>query len=395
MATIAVPNVRCLAVSKDGRWIAAGTELGDVFVWDSKTYEQVFSHKEGYDVNGVDFSPDSTRLAIASDNCTASVWDVATRKRVVAPLHHEDLVIAAKYSPQGDRIATATDEAVRVYDSNDGRLLVLIPAAVTPLYNTGLFWLNNQLFIVSDGKINQVEASTGSAVSEWPVLDTKNYYSCIALPQHGEFIAYATKRTVTFWDTPTHLHLGLIQHTRDRCSIALSSDDRFLAIGGKDGEITINNLSRINEPKIHINDAVLNSWDHDQLANAEALLTQEITESRDPGHHVLASRALVRAHLRHWEAAIVDATKSINIRPTVIGYIAKSIALVGNGERHEAYRACDIAFEHFHSTHVSFLLLIKVCPIHSNMAAPSAAHIAQAIIVFMAGEHNDCDITLK
>lgn len=33
---------RCL---KDGRWIAAGTEKGQVFVWDAETYEQVFSHK--------------------------------------------------------------------------------------------------------------------------------------------------------------------------------------------------------------------------------------------------------------------------------------------------------------------------------------------------------------
>ena len=54
-------------------------------------------------------------------------------------------------------------------------------------------------------------------------------------------------------------------------------------------------------------------------------------------------------------------TKAIEIQPSVIGYIAKSVALVGNGERHEGYRACDIAFERFHSSHVSFLLLVKVC----------------------------------
>ena len=52
--------------------------------------------------------------------------------------------------------------------------------------------------------------------------------------------------------------------------------------------------------------------------------------------------------------------KSIKIQPSVIGYIAKSIALVGKGEKHAGYRTCDIAFEHFHSTHVSFLLLFKV-----------------------------------
>ena len=60
-------------------------------------------------------------------------------------------------------------------------------------------------------------------------------------------------------------------------------------------------------------------------------------------------------------------TKSIRIQPSIIGYIAKSVALVGKGEKYDGYRACDIAFERFHSTHVSFLLLIKVC----NPCTPS------------------------
>ena len=85
----------------------------------------------------------------------------------------------------------------------------------------------------------------------------------------------------------------------------------------------------------------------------------------------------MRARLRQWDAAIADATqvfdyllshvltliyiKSIKIQPSVLGYIAKSVALVGNGEKYKAYRTCDIAFQRLHSTHVAFLLLIKVC----------------------------------
>ena len=131
----------------------------------------------------------------------------------------------------------------------------------------------------------------------------------------------------------------------------------------------------LQEPDIQIVDAALHSWKHNQLANAEELLTATILESRQ-SHDALASRALVRARLRQWDAAITDATevfvallsralsliyiKSINIQPSLIGYIAKGVALVGNGEKHKAYRACDIALERFHSTHVTFLLLIKV-----------------------------------
>ena len=109
------------------------------------------------------------------------------------------------------------------------------------------------------------------------------------------------------------------------------------------------------------------------------LLTTAITESHNPNHHVLASRALVRARLRQWEAALADAeqvlvalfshiltltsiyTKAIGIQPSVIGYIARSLALVGNGERDKGYCACDIASEIVPSSHATFLLLVRVC----------------------------------
>ncbi|KAF8546584.1 hypothetical protein OG21DRAFT_1491063 [Imleria badia] len=382
-AIIGASAVQCLAASKDGRWIAAGTYQGEMFVWDAETHEQVFWHRDNsQDINGVDFSPDSTRLVFASDDWSATVWDIATCKQVQT-LHHEHWVRAAKYSPQGKRIATATGNSVRVWDSNDGHLLVETRVKVTQCYNTGLLWCNDHLFVISDSKIIQIEASTGSAVSEWPVSDG-DMYSCIALPNHGEFIAYSAARTVSFWDTTTHTHLGLIQHSQNIRSIAVSPDDRFLAIGGEDWKIVIESLSRITdaiplsrlhptfqEPDIQINDAALYSWKHNQLKNAGALLTAAIPTSRYPTHHLLASRALVRARLQEWDTAIVDATESIKIQPSVIGYIAASVALVSKGEKHNAYRACDIASERFHSTHVTFLLLIK------------------AIIVFMAGEHDD------
>ena len=244
VATMEKVIVQCLAVSSDGKWTAAGTIYGDVHVWDAKTHNQIFAFK-GSDttINGVDFSPDSSRLVSASGDI-AIFWDITTRERVQT-LRHEDLgVFAAKYSPQGDRIATATRNSVRVYDSSDGRFLVEIKAVVNQWYNTGLVWSNNNLLVVSEGAIKQFEASTGSAVLEWPVPDS-DYFSCIALPKHREFIAYSAERTVTFWDMATHTQLGVIQHPQSIRSIAFSPDDLSISIGGRDGKIIVESLSRI------------------------------------------------------------------------------------------------------------------------------------------------------
>ena len=236
----------CLAVSKDGKLIAAGANSA-VYVWDAETHERVLEHElDSSEVNCVDFSPDGSRLVWACDN-EAAVWDIGTRKQLQT-LHHEDRVKAAKYSPQGDRIATATKQSVRVFDSSDGRLLWDIKISVISYYNTALLWsnLNNHLFVASASQITEIEESTASIVSEWEVFDT-GFYSRIAQPSHGEFIAHATKSTISFWDTVTRTQLGLFQSPEEIDSIAFSPDDRFIAVsGGSNGNIVIESLSRIN-----------------------------------------------------------------------------------------------------------------------------------------------------
>ena len=239
VARMEMEYVYCLAVSKDGRWIAAGTCLGDVFLWDAKTHKQIFKHKPSddyYTITGVDFSTDSTRLVSASHNKTATIWDIPTSKRVQTLLH-DNYLTAAKYSPQGDQIATATPDSIRVWDSKDGRLLLDIKVGVTPYYNTGLLWSNNHLFVISGNRIQQIDASTGSVVWQWP-FPNSSLFSCIAVPKHGEFIACSANHTVTFWDT-SHAQLGHIQHLQGIGSIALSLDDKFIAIGGDGGKINL------------------------------------------------------------------------------------------------------------------------------------------------------------
>ena len=398
MATMETGVVRCLAVSKDGRWIAAGAR-GRAILWDAKTYEEVFTLEYDlhywHDINGVDFSPNASRLVAASENRTAIVWDVATGKQVQT-LRHQHPVRAAKYSPQGDRFATATHECVRVWDSNDGCLLVEIKGGVTPSYKyniAGLLWFSNHLFAISDSKIKEFDASSGLSVSEWPIHHNELFeIPRIALPHHGEFIACATHRTISFWDTSTRTQLGLIEHPRDILSIAFSPDDRFLAIGGLNGKITIKNLkddllpspdrpvSQV--PFINITNTVLDSWRKDRLEDVEASLTKAITNSGNQSHFSLANRALVRARLRQWDLAIDDAEKvsprslsyilvlnlnyqkSIEIRQSIIGYTAKSIALIGGGKKEEGCRVFDLVFRHCHPNEVDFLLLIKVCIPH-------------------------------
>lgn len=249
-ATMNAWDVHCLAVSKDCRWIAAGT-YGGVILWDARTYEKVLSTRADLiPIRAIDFSPDSTRLVRAESLFTVTIYDVPAG-REVQTLRYLDslgpggLIVAVKYSPQGERIAAATENAVHVWDSNDGRLLISIKMQVSPWRRNranDLLWFNNNIFVMStDHKIKQIDASTGAVVSEWPI--TKDC-SHIAMP-HQTLIAYVAhdNDNVMFWDTSAHTHRHLIQTPKFIQSTAFSSDGQLLAIAAQlSGKITIKPL---------------------------------------------------------------------------------------------------------------------------------------------------------
>ena len=63
------------------------------------------------------FSPDGSRIATASEDFTAAVWDPATSRRVTGYPNHEHQVLSVAFSPDGRLIVTASaDQSARVWN---------------------------------------------------------------------------------------------------------------------------------------------------------------------------------------------------------------------------------------------------------------------------------------
>jgi WD40 repeat protein len=98
--------------------------------------------KHEAEVQTAQFSPDGQRVVTASRDKTARVWDAYTGQSLTEPLKHEAEVQTAQFSPDGQRVVTASrDKTARVWD---------VPSLLMPVPH----WLPELAEVFSQKRIN-------------------------------------------------------------------------------------------------------------------------------------------------------------------------------------------------------------------------------------------------
>jgi WD40 repeat protein len=125
--------VLCLALSRDGKKLAAGGCDRLVRVWDlgpgaaHAKLEQSFENHADW-VYAVTFSPDGTRLLTASRDKTAKVWDLTAKESTLTFPEHQNIVYDVVAGADGkEAFSVGEDRQVRVWSTTDGKQLRTIP----------------------------------------------------------------------------------------------------------------------------------------------------------------------------------------------------------------------------------------------------------------------------
>ena len=164
-------SVEAVAVSPDGKTVAAGTDEGRIYLWDAETGSPIRSPIDVPDVELGDsptarnwvfdlaFSRDGSQLA-AGHGSAASVWSTSdwSFRYTVNVDDGVGAAYAVGFSPDGRTLATAggiTD--LRLWDAASGSAIASIPVDTT--YSVSLSWSPDGSTIVTGGWDGSIELS--------------------------------------------------------------------------------------------------------------------------------------------------------------------------------------------------------------------------------------------
>jgi WD40 repeat protein len=230
-------SVWSVAWSPDGSKLATASKDNTARVWDAATGRELLvlrGHLRA--VESVAWSPDGSKLATASEDRAAKVWDASSGRELLTVYGHLGDVMSVAWSPDGTKLATASrDNTAKVWDAVTGRELLDLPGHQDQVLSVAWSPDGSQLATASSDKTAKVwQAETGREL-----LTLRGHQARVervAWSPDGSQLATASwDRTAKTWDAGTGTELLTLRGHQDQVlSVAWSPDGHRLGTASGD-----------------------------------------------------------------------------------------------------------------------------------------------------------------
>jgi RNA polymerase sigma factor (sigma-70 family) len=237
-------RVIALSFSPDGKKLATASQDCVANLWDATTGLELFrfGRPDQYLlVYNVAISPDGKTLASAHGDGILSLWDGATGKELRQLKGCTSDLRGLAFSPDGS-LLYASESApgpVRCWETATGKEVRQFPGR-----EQGSGWIA----LSPDGKVLAAEGldhalvlwdtATGKELRRWKA--SNGYSPAIAFAPDGKTLATANATTVTLWDAETGKRLhDLRGHDDVVHALAFAPDGKTIATGGRDRSVRV------------------------------------------------------------------------------------------------------------------------------------------------------------
>ncbi|KAL7423517.1 general transcription repressor [Cryptotrichosporon argae] len=225
-------EIYSLDFNKDGRFLVSGSGDKSARVWDIEKGVCVFDlriedfiHNEhgpiDAGITSVALSPDGKLVAAGSLDTMVRVWNVHTGQQVERLKGHKDSVYSVAFSPDGKCLVSGSlDRTLRVWDLSQTKR-ALDNAAAAP------------------GAKEPVEKGLGTCAST--LQGHKDYVLSVAISPDGQWVVSGSKdRSIQFWHIASGQAQFMLQgHKNSVISIDLAKSGGLLASGSGDCQARI------------------------------------------------------------------------------------------------------------------------------------------------------------
>jgi len=242
-------DVKCLAISRDGRSLAASSWAQPVVLWRRQGWSEwrpsLLFGQETSGARVVAFAPDGRSLACGNLDGTVVVHPLAAEERLRILDSGSLEVRALAFSPDGRTLATATsDSGIRIWNLERGGVEKV-------LRNDGGF-VNALVFSPDGGKL--VAGGEDGGVRLWTLSgscegETIGRHEGVVLaiayhPRGGRIASAGTREgVVRLWSDTAGGNQGILPGTSEAiCALAFAPDGALLALGGEHGRWTLCSL---------------------------------------------------------------------------------------------------------------------------------------------------------
>lgn len=237
-----VDQVYWVAVSPDGKRIATASGDGTARVWDSQTGVELKRFVGAQkDVRAVAFSPDGRWLATGGGDTIVRLWDPETGVELRKLSGHSGRIYSLNFSSDGKRLVSGSwDHTACIWDVETGSEQRKLTGHSKQVY-VACFSPDGKRVATSsnDTTCRLWDAETGAELKRLQG-HTDIAVSIAFSPDGRRVVTGSIDRTARLWDVETGQQTGQLNETGGFFdSIAFSPDGQFIATGGVDKSLHV------------------------------------------------------------------------------------------------------------------------------------------------------------